>query len=287
MEPLASAATSVSSFIDTFREDILTGFKFISNILDKTIRKAFDLFKEYGIPAINSAIIFAEELGDTFADVFNFMDEEGGSTFATIGSFFQGMFRFLATFKQTFIATITGAVSTSLRFTFNSLSKLSRALGDNIITLVSGLEEAGLVSEGFTNTVGEAFGEQSARLRGMGRQLAKPFKDAREEALKEEERILDRLAKKNEKDKKVFSKGMRALDARLSESTKKTAEAAQNVSKEIKAERSEKRTGAIVSGSAEEARILNSQNDKNIQIQEKQLRTQQATLMELKGIGIA
>jgi hypothetical protein len=286
LEPFAVASTVLGSFIDTFRDDILKGFNFISNIINKTLRKAFDLFVEYGIPAVNSVIIFAEELGNTFADVFNFMDEEGGSTFDTIGSFFTGMFKFLATFKQTFIATITGAVGAVLRFTFNGLSKLSRSLGDNVITLVSGLEEAGLVSEGFTSAVGEAFGEQSARLRGMGRDLAKPFKDAREEALKEETKILDRLAKKNEKDRKVFSKGMRVLDANLAKTTKETAKAAANVSKEIKAERSEKRTGAIVSGSAEEARILNAQNDKNLQIQQKQLKAQQSMATGLNRLSV-
>ena len=285
LEPFAVAATTIGSFIDTFRDDILKGFDFISNIINKSLRKAFDLFAEYGIPAINSVIIFAEELGNTFADVFNFMDEEGGSTFDTIGSFFIGMFKFLATFKQTFIATITGAVGAVLRFTFNGLSKLSRSLGDNVITLVSGLEEAGLVSEGFTSAIGEAFGEQSARLRGMGRQLAKPFKDARDEALKEESKILERLAKKNDKDRKVFSKGMRVLDANLAKTTKETAKSAAKVSKEIKAERSEKRTGAIVSGSAEEARILNSQNDKNLQIQQKQLKAQQETAIAIRGLS--
>lgn len=286
LEPFGLAAAGLGSFIETFREDIISTFKFISDVFSRFIRDSIGRFIKFTIPMINGLMVFAQALGDTFADIFNFLDSAGESTFSSIGDFFLGFIEFIATFKQTFIAGVSGAISSVLQFAFNSLAKFSDFLGDMVATISAGLETAGALESGTTEAISDSFNEQFINLKKMGRDLAKPFKIAQDDAIDEASKILERLAKKNEKDQKTFKKGMESFEALFAGTAEKTAKAAANVSKEIKAERSEKRTGAIVSGSAEEARILNAQNDKNLQIQQKQLKAQQSMATGLNRLSV-
>jgi len=287
MEPFGLASAGLGSFIKTFKDDIINGFKFVAEVITGFIRDSFNLFAKFGIPMINGILQFASSLGDTFSDIFSFLSSEGESTFTSIGDFFLGFVEFLATFKQTFIASVSGAISTVLKFAFNSLAKLSEFLGDQLTTIAFLGEELGLVDEGFGQAVSDSFTEQSENLRRMGKDLAKPFGDAQDAAIDEAAKILEDLAKKNETDQNTFLSGIAAFSLKFGDTIGEAGKTAAKVAQEIKAERSEKRTGIIVSGSQEEARLLNAQNDKNLQIQQQQLNEAKKLNRNFGMIGIA
>ncbi|MEE9352578.1 MAG: hypothetical protein V3U78_09980 [Thiotrichaceae bacterium] len=286
LEPFGVASAGLGSFIKTFKDDIINGFSFIADVITGFIQGAFELFAEFGIPMINSMLEFAAALGDTFSDIFDIIAGDGASTFSFIGDFFKGFLEFMATFKQNFIATVTGMVNTVIRGAFNGIAKFSNFLGDLLIDVTALAEAMGLVEEGFTDAVAESFGEQAAQIRGLGRELAKPFKQAQETATDEAAKILERLADKNEKDQNTFLSGIAAFNMRFGKTVSDAGETVKKAAIELAEVKDEQRAGVIVAGSQEEAKILNAQGDKNLQIQQKQLKEAIKQTKALQGIGV-
>jgi hypothetical protein len=287
LEPFGIASAGLGSFIKTFKTDIINAFSFIADVITGFIQGAFELFAEFGIPMINAMLEFAGMLGDTFSDIFGIIADEGGSTFSFIGDFFKGFIDFLATFKQSFIAGVTGAVSTVLTFVFNSLSKFSDFLGDLVTDIAFLAEELGLVGEGFGQAVSDSFVEQGVALRKMGKDLAKPFEDAQEAAIDEAAKILERLSDKNEKDQRTFLSGIKAFNMKFGQTVASAGEVVKKAATEIKtSQQTDQRAGAIVAGSQEEARILNAQGDKNLEIQKQQLNEQKKLNRNFSGVGV-
>lgn len=284
MEPFGRASAAVKAFVGTFKDDIITTFKKFSKFLDTAIKKSVAAFVKFGIPFINGFMRFAKSLGKTFETIFNFISARGKGVFGTLGSFFEGFIDFMATFKQVFIAGVSDAVSVTLRGTFNALAKFSNFLGDMVIGVTALAEEMGMVEEGMTDAVAESFGEQAAKIRGVGRELAKPFEQASKENIDEAAKILEELSKKNKESALVFDDIFKAFSIDLSNLGGDIGETIEVERKKL-AKEGEQRAGMILTGSQEEARLLSSSQDKNLQLQQKQLRAQENTNSLLKAIG--
>ncbi len=266
MEPFALAAAGVKSFINTFRKDIINTFEFVSDMITSVIQSGIKSFIEFGIPILVAIESFAISLGNTFSDIFAFISSEGKGTFATFNDFLKGTIDFVSTFKQVFIAGISTAISTVLQGAFNGLAKFSDFVGKLITEVAFMLEGLGLEDEGFGHNVLVAFKEQSAAIRGMGEELAEPFKIAAEDNINDAADILSKNAKKTESLQLQFTKGMSEFAIKWGDTVKSAGDEAKKVIEGL-AGASEKRAGAVLTGSQEEARILSGQADKNLKVQ--------------------
>ena len=284
MEPFGRASAAVKGFVDAFRTDIINAFNQFSDFFNSAIQVAIEAFAKFGIPFINGFMQFANALGQTFADIFNFISEEGSSVFGGLGDFFLGFIDFMATFKQVFIAGVSDTVGVILKGTFNALATFSNFVGDMVIEITALAEELGLVGEGMTDAVAESFGDQAMSLRTMGKELAKPFEDAAEENINEAADILEKQAQKNAKAANIFTSTVEKFSMNFESATKTAAKVAVETKEDLM-KATEQRAGMILTGSQEEARLLSSSQDKNLQLQQKQLRAQENTNSLLKAIG--
>ena len=284
MEPFGLASSAVKAFIETYREDMIGTFKNVSDFMADAIRFGLDIFNDYGIPLINSFMQAANQIGEVFSTIFNFISDKGGSAFSTLGDLMNGFVDFLATFKDVFVAGVSGAISTVLKGTFNGLSKLSDFLGDLITEIAFGLSEIGAIDESLAESIAISFGDQSANLRRMGKDLAKPFQQAQEDALQSATDTLIDLDKKNEKDAFAFKSVLLNFDKNFKGSIKDAAKIPAQIASSA-AKESQNRASLIESGSQEEARLLAGSSDKNLELQKQQLRAQENTNSILKAIG--
>tara|TARA_R110002020_G_scaffold279623_1_gene495352 strand:- start:328 stop:1824 length:1497 start_codon:yes stop_codon:yes gene_type:complete len=284
MEPFALASAGVKSFINTFRADIISGFKFVSDMMTSVIQSGIKSFIEFGIPILVAIESFAISIGQTFSDIFAFITTEGNSTFSTFSDFIQGTIDFVATFKQVFIAGVSTAISTVLQGAFNGLAKFSDFVGGLVSEIAFMLEGLGVEEEGFGHAVTMAFKDQGKSIRDMGKDLAKPFEIAAEDNINEAGKILEKNARKSERLQVKFTKGMSEFAIKWGETTKKAGETAKEVTSQLTGA-SEKRAGAVLTGSQEEAKILSGQADKNLKVQQETRDAAKKTNQILMNLG--
>ena len=285
MKPFARASAAVKAFVATFKTDIVGAFKRFSALFDAAIKKGVQLFVKYGIPFIKGFIKFGNALGKTFESVFNFISDKGKGTFKSFGDFFKGFIEFMATFKQVFIAGVSDVVGATLKGSFNALGKFVRLMGDRIIEYTALLEEMGAVKEGTTDKIAMKQGEMIAKIRGMGKDLAKPFEIAAKDNIDEAAKILEDLWKDSEDSRKKFEEIFKNLKIDFSDLIEDSAKAQEKVAerREKLATLSAQRTGLLTRGSQEEASVR-SQSQAQLDVMKQQLAVQKKTQRALSSL---
>lgn len=284
MEPFGRASAAIKGFVNAFRGDIIKVFTDFSEFFNSAIEVAIEAFAKFGIPFINGFIQFASSLGQTFADIFNFISEEGSSVFGGLGEFFLGFIDFMSTFKQVFIAGVSDAVAVTLKGTFNALATFSNFVGDMVIDITALAEELGLVGEGMTDAVAESFGDQAMSLRAMGKDLAKPFEQAAEDNINEAAKILEEQSKKNEAAASIFKGTIGAFTLNFGNAAEKVSKAVKETKKSLQSA-TDKRSGLLTRGSQEESTARN-QSQARLDIAKQQLRYQKETAKAIQGLQV-
>ena len=287
LEFFGTASAGVDGLIDAFGTDIKAAFKSTADFLTDSMTTAFQWFAENGIPFINGFIRFANNIGEAFSNIFGFIKGEGSSTFNFIGELFDSFVDFMATFKQTLIAGITGSISTVINGAFGLLSKFNTFVGEQVEGLAALVQMIPGVSKDLSKNVREAFSEQSESIENFGKELSKPFADISEDQTNEAAKILEEQRKKNEEQSKKFIDATASLSADF----KKAGEVAGDVAKtnesaaKAVAGLSDQRTSIAITGSQEEFRIR--QGGQQLALQQKQLSEMKKTRIALERLGTA
>ncbi len=287
LEFFGTASAGVEGLIDAFGVDLKAAFKNTSEFLVNSMLIAFDWFKKNGIPFINGFINAANNIGEAFGTIFDFIMGKGDSTFSFIGDLFTGFIDFMATFKQSIIAGVTGSISTVIKGAFGLLAKFNTFVGEQVEGLAALVQMIPGVSKDLAKNVREAFQDQSKSIEDFGAKLAKPFAEVSEENINEAAEILKQQKKKNEEQAKKFinpvdeilSGFLKAgeVTKQAAKDNKKTAAAVANLSTE--------RAVLAQTGTQEEFRIR--QGAKQTEIAAKQLSEQKKLRLAIERIGTA
>ena len=185
---------------------------------------------------------------------------------------FSGITDFIATFKQSLIIGVTKPIEFIVRGAFNLLSKLARGLRDTLAPILFGLVEVGAISNETAGNVVSTLGDISTELRLQGIKIAKPFADAQKEAEKEMANILADKFKKDQAQQNKFKGIIGDFTTKFGNALEQAALVPTKiVSAALKASVSDKFAGLALSGSQEEANLLNA-GKKNEQVQMNQLK---------------
>ena len=282
LEPLGTVAAGVKGFIATFKDGILGSFESIGQTITSFIQGAFNLFVDYGIPFINCFISFAGQIGEAFDVLFSWLSPATSAIGNTFGSLFKGITDFLATFKQNIVLYIAAPIEAVLKGTFNGLAQLSNFLNGIVENVLIGLNNAKLISDEFLQAYSESVEDQAGALRGLGKDLAEPFKIAQETALDEMADILAEQGIKNKNQQEKFKGFLANFDMRFNSRIERlpvvAVEAAKNMAKSV----SDKMSGLVLSGSQEEQNIINQSQDRLYKLTERGVKAQEGVLKELK-----
>lgn len=287
-EPLGLLSTAVSAFVDTFRDDILGAFEFVAESMTSFIKGAIDIFVQFGIPLINGFVAFINQVGEAFQVLFEFISPATDKAAAGIGDLFKGLIDFLATFRQQLTILISAPIEALITGLFNMLAKFSGAVGDLLTEMAFGLAELGAVSEDFASALGEAFEDQRISLRRQGKEFAEPFRQATETATQEISDILVDQDKKNTAQQSKFSKIVTKFNLNFKTAVDEAGKNAEKNRKAIdeQAKISDKFAGLILSGSQEEARILNQTRNQELEETIKNRKANQMTAKSLGNVGV-
>lgn len=273
-KPFAKISNSLNAFLGTFDTEIKGFFQKISDGLVSIIDFGLEKFMKFGIPAFNSMISFANSIGEAFENLFSFLTPAANSAFGGIGKLFEGLMAFLATIKESIGIGISKSIQVVLKGAFNGLAKLAEFIGNVLGPVMTGLSEAGLVSENFSMGFAESMEDQRIELRRMGKELSKPFEAAEKEFFNNMVNKLTAIELKNDADQKKFNSYINGLQVKIDSIEKgETAKAKQaknssgpKTSVEIK-----DFAGLALAGSVEAFRAENAKG-RTVEITQKQLR---------------
>ena len=258
LKPLGLISAAAEGFIKTFKTDIIGAFTFISESMSSLIMGAVDLFSRVGIPFINAFISFANQIGDTFQVLFDFLTPATNGAIGGLTSMFDTVTDFIATFKQSLIIGINKPIEFMIRGAFSLLDSFSRFIGKLILENAAVLTEAGLMSENMFQGISDAFVDQGAAIRKMGRDLAKPFADVQKEAEKEMVNILTDKFKKDQQQQMRFKGIVGEFTTNFGKALDKAAKVpGEVVAAALSASVSDKFAGLALSGSQAEASLKN------------------------------
>ena len=285
MEPFGLASSAVEGFVKTYKDDIINGFGVISDFMNRSIRNGISAFIDFGIPAITSFIGVANQIGDAFATVFNFI---GGtntfkSTISAIEEISNTLITFVGNFKQIFISGVTGSISSILNFTFRSLAKFSEFIGDQLATIAFAVGQ-----DEFGQNITDAFTEQSASLRELGKDLAEPFKIAMQEADRQMSENIESQADKNLKNQMAFKGIVIDFETALEEAGRSVGSSVKRGGEEAGRliRTSDRASGLAITGSQEEFRQRAKNDQLSIDIDRRNLKANEKTSKVLSKAGI-
>ena len=277
IEPLGLAATGVKAFIATFKDDMMGGVKTVADTFSNFIRGAFDLFAKYGIPFINGFISFANQIGEAFETLFDFISPSTEAIGKGLGFLFTELTEFMATFKQHLVLFISAPIEAVIKGAFGLLIKLNKSIQESLVPIAFGLAEIGAVSNSFASGLSDAFDDQQRAMTIMGHDFAQPFADAQIEAASEIGDILAKQAEKNKAQQSKFTGFLSTFGDKFDFAIQKLPVIAVDAAKEMARSISEKSAGLILSGSQEEQNIINSSKNKQLQLQQDTLKEQKRT----------
>jgi len=284
-DSFGTMAAGVKGFITVFRKDIIAGADFVAEKMRNFMIGTLDLFVKFGIPFINGFILFANQIGSAFETVFNFLSPATDSALSGFSALFSGITDFIATFKQSMIIGITKPIEFAIKGAFSLLSSLSGFIGKLILENSAILNEAGLMSDEMFQGISDSFVEQGMAIRKMGRDFSKPFADAQKDAEKEMVKILTNKFKKAQSQQLKFKGIIGEFTTNFGKALENAAAVpAKIVSKALETSVSDKFAGLALSGSQEEANLLNA-GKKNEQVQKDQLKRLSGIEKPINKIG--
>jgi hypothetical protein len=289
LQPLGMMSAGIKGFIATFKDGLIGSAETVANSMTNFMRGAFNIFADYGIPFINGFISFAGQIGQAFSQLFTWLEPATNSVMGGLGKMFAKTIDFFSTFRQSITIGITKPIQAVIKFSFNMLAKFSNFVNRIVEELLGGLNAAGLIEDQFLMDYAEAVEDQAGAIRRMGKDLAKPFKEAEEEAFKEMVSIFIDQDKKNEKQIEKFKGFIFKFDNLFKKTIegvlKKMPVVAVKATKAMAESVSDKMSGLILSGSQEEQMLKNSGGGKMIQLTMESNRTQKQILDSLDGLG--
>ncbi len=286
MKPLGVALVAIKSFTKVFKSEILGGFESLGDTVTAFMKGSIDLFVKFGFPFINGFINGAVQIGEAFAMLFNWLTPAGDKAFGSLSGFFVKVVDFLATIRSSLTFGIAKVLENMTNGIFKAIEFFRKEIALMVIQLSIMMEDLGLEGKGFGQAVSNEFLQQKLALNKMRRSFVKPLVDAQKTAFKEMVSTITEQIDKNSKFSKIFMKGIADFTMKFAEAGEETAvktadivaKAAIGVSKEM--------IGMITSGSQEEQNILNAKQDKNLIIQKKQLKAQEATARGIERMVI-
>lgn len=256
LKPLGLISAAAEGFIKIFKTDIIAGFQLISDSMTGLVMGAIDVFTQFGIPFINSFILFANQIGSAFETLFNFLSPATNSAIGGLTSMFDTVTDFIATFKQSMIIGITKPIEFIVRGAFGLLSKLARSMRDTLAPIIFGLVEVGAMSDKTAQNVINQIGDLSTELHLRGLELSKPFADAQKQAEKDMTKILTEKFKKDQKQQLKFKGIIGEFTTNFGNALENAAKVPAKIVKEALSV-SDKFAGLALSGSQEEASLRN------------------------------
>ncbi len=283
MQPFALASGAVDAFIKTFRKDMLNTFNFISDIMSSSIRAGINVFHDVGIPAITTYISFVNQIGSAFARLFNFIANSSPlkSIVGGIKEVASTLNILVANFEQIFISGVTGSISTVIQFAFNSLSKFSDFIGDQLVTLAFAIGK-----DDFAQNLSDAFTEQSIKIEKIGKDLAQPFVIAMKDADKKLEENIEKQADQTLKNQLVFKGVVLNIEKALSTGSEKLEKNIKRGFTESIKSISSQRSGLAITGSQEEFRTRSQKQDQMLEIHRKNLMANQKIAKNTLKTGV-
>jgi hypothetical protein len=285
LEPLGLMASGVKGFVATFKDDMIGGIKIVANSMTNFIKGAFDLFAKFGIPFINGFISFAGQIGEAFETLFNWLGPATENSIGGLSSLFKGITSFLATFKQSIIIGIVTPIQFAIRGVVTNLTFLTDALGTILTEVAAGLEQIGVAEDSDVQAMADIFGGLKRSIRAIGKDVAQPFVDAEETALKEMSDIFIAQDKKNSFQISKFKSFVADFSDKFGFAIEKLPVIAVDAAKEMARSISEKSAGLILSGSQAEQNIINQSQNKQLKLAQDSLREQKKTNKNLENIG--
>jgi hypothetical protein len=262
IKPLGLLAAGVKGFIVTFKSEILGGFEFAADVIEGFVRGAFNLFAKFGIPFINGFIQFANQIGQAFQTLFDWLSPTAESTLGSLSSFFTKIIDFMATIKDSMVFGISKVVTSTINGLFFAIEKVRDFIAFQVETIAAFMEGLGLEDEGFTDAVVQEFRAQGQRLEKARQGIVQPFVEAQKEAFDNMVDIIGENIKKNEEQAARFKGILSDFEISFGDAVvkagKKSGEA---VAKAVTMGVSTNLAGMVQRGSQEEARILNSANN--------------------------
>jgi len=269
-EMFGTAAAGAEGLIKTFGTDIKGAFKGLADFITGAMEVTFNWFADNGIPFINAFVNFANNIGEAFANIFNFIRGEGDSTFNFIGSLFSGFTDFLATFKQSLVAGITNAISGVVKGATSILVKFNTFLGELAEGFAAILQKLPGVSDDLAKKVREATQQENKNIKAFYGDIVKSLDLVTEQQTDEAAKILEKQRKQNEKQAAIFKGITKAFSfefekagEKLSDANKKAADAVDIISGQ--------RATLAATGTQEEFKIRNQQQDRLLTLNQQQL----------------
>jgi hypothetical protein len=280
-KPLGVLAAGAKAFMVVFKKDIVGGFEWVADKIESFIRGSFDVFINYGIPFINSFINFANQVGTAFNTLFTWLSPATNAALGAFDAFWTKMTDFVATFKDSLVFGFADGINSVIRGFFEAARKVVNMVNGARLTAMALLES----DEDVLFHARHAMLQQELAITAMGKKLAAPFVSARDEAFDNMVDIIGKNIDKNSKQAAQWKGILAEFDSNFTTAAKKSSEKFKStLADTIKLATvnvSDKLVGMIQSGSQEEQNILNRKQDKNLILQQKQLKAQEATA---KGI---
>jgi len=250
------------------------------------ILKAFNLFAEYGIPFINGFISFAGQIGEAFNALFDWLSPATEGAVSGFGSLFKGVTDFLATFKQHLVLFISAPIEAVLTGVFNGLAWIHEAVGALSGTIIDGLRFLKVISQETADAYHKGIKDGADMIRGVGKDLAEPFRIAQEDAMNEMADIFTEQAKVNKREQFKFKGFLDNFNTKFNSTVEKVPVVTVEALKKATASVSDKMSGMILSGSQEEARLKNSASNKTLEYQRKNLKATETIAEGVQNLGL-
>ena len=285
--PVAELFTGLDQLAQLFTGSLMAGAKkwavFITGAIPVVAQNIFSLtnaFITFGRDASDGVMLVTEAL---------FGLESGGKNttgiFTTLGDFIATMPNQLLIVLKKIGALLIGTFQTIGNLFFRAVTlpiTLALDLVNKLIKKVGGKgfdieEDKAKIRETFSLDIGQNIKD----LLGKGALLdVTGLEKENDKVIADREDAEDKFAKKLKESRKVLMGLFKTLKTDVKEvgsTVKEAVEAAVGASSQ--------RSGMILTGSQEEARLLAGASDKNLQLQTKQLRAQENTVSLLKAIG--
>tara|TARA_R110002020_G_scaffold216263_1_gene423719 strand:+ start:4748 stop:6247 length:1500 start_codon:yes stop_codon:yes gene_type:complete len=275
--PLGLLAAATKGFIKGFKTEILGGFDSLGVTMKNFMEGTLKLFVNYGVPFINGFINGASQIGEAFATLFNWLNPAADGSFSTLSGFFTKVTDFLATIKDSLTFGIAKILKGMTNGIFNAIEVFRAFIATQVTTLAFMMESIGAEDEGFGQAVSDEFADQRAKLYKFQKSITKPLAIAQKDSFNGMVKTIEKQIEKNKKMSNLIMGSIGEFTMKLAEVKDDTAEKTATIVAKAAAGASKQMIGMIQSGSQEEQNILNRKQDKNLILQQKQLKAQEAT----------
>ena len=282
-----TTSAGVKGLIKAFGDDFKKALQSTADSLTESMTVAFKWFADNGIPFIKSFISFANQIGQTFVNVFNFITGGADNAFSFIGNLTDTMTMVFLNFGSTIKASFLTAAKFIIEGTFKLVAMFSDFIGSAFSEISKVAAFVGLIEESTANAIKEAFDDQGDAIRQFGVDLAKPTSDMLEKTTDKMANVFEENRKNSEKQGAAFKsitdkfsftfKEAGKITKQAAKDNKKTAAAVANLSTE--------RAVLAQTGTQEEFRIR--QGAKQTEIASKQLNEQKKLRLAIERIGTA